>query len=232
MNRHGMTLVELLLGMVLLALFGIAVTQTLASTSRVTARALRGLAVARIMVSTGALLREELGNSDAGEVRLSGPATVDFSRTVGASVVCEVRGSVILLPASDWLGTRSPEAGRDEAVLLTDGASGHWSTAPIIAVDGGGCPDGSAAITVTLTGSVGAAGFVRIVEPVHLRGYLAGGSGWWGLAPADGRSPVQPFAGPLNLPSPAITLSAAGLVLRFQPSFGSDTMLRVPLGPP
>lgn len=232
MNRRGMTLVELLIGLVLLALFGIAVTQTLTTASHATFRALRGLAIARTMVSTGAVLREELGNSDTGEVRIAGPNAVDFSRTVGASVVCEVRGSVVLLKASDWIGTRRPEAGRDEAVLLTDVSSGRWSVDPITAVSSGSCPDGSPAILVTLRVPQGVAVFVRIAEPVQLRGYLSGGSGWWGLAPADGRSPVQPFAGPLDPPLQAIRLSASRLVLPFHPTFGVDTVLRAPLGPP
>jgi hypothetical protein len=232
MNRRGLTLVELLLGLVLLGLFGIAATGTLVTASRASVRAIRGLAVGRIMVSTGALLREELGSSDSGEVRIAAATAVDFRRTVGAAAVCEVRGSQVLLRTSDWVGTRDSEAGRDEAVLLTDVPSGRWSVVPITAVSGDRCPDGSSAILLTLSVPPGAAGYARIAEPVQLRGYLSGGSGWWGLAPASGGSSVQPFAGPLDTPLPTIGHSAAGLLLRFHPTFGVDTVLRVPLGVP
>ena len=232
MNRRGVTLVELLIGLVLLVMLGIAITRTLTTSSRALARAINGLAVTRTMVATGALLREELGSSDASEVRLSSSSGVEFSRTVGGAAVCGAPGSVVRLPAQQWSGARLPQPGRDEAVVLTDLLSGEWSVVPITAVGVGGCPDGSPAILITLGAAVGAAAYLRIAEPVHLRAYLSGGSGWWGLAPAGGASPIQPFAGPLDQPLLPPTLSTAGLFLPFRPRFGSDTVLRIPLGLP
>lgn len=232
MSRHGFTLVELLIGMVLLAMFGIVMTNTLTMTSRSTLRALRSLAISRTMVATGALLREELGSSDTGEVRLSGTTAINFSRTVGTAVICEVLGSIVRLPASDWVGVRWPEAERDDAVLLSDAATGRWSIAPIVAVGGSRCPDGSDALQLSLGADAGSPAYVRIAEPVQLRAYLSGGSGWWGLAPASGLSPIQPFAGPLDPLLPTLVLAAAELALPFRPLSGADTVLRIPLGPP
>lgn len=230
MNRRGVTLVELLIGLVLLALLGLAITQTLVATSRTAVRSTQSLATARTLVATGALVREELGNSDTGEVRLANTAAVDFSRTVGTTMVCEAQGSIVRLAASAWPGTRWPEGGRDEAVLLTDASSGRWSTVPIGSVSSGQCPDGSVAIVLTLESSAGSAVFVRIAEPVQLRLYLAGGSGWWGLAPASGLSPVQPFAGPLETPLQDVRLTAAGLALAFRPLHGIDALVQIPMG--
>ena len=232
MNRRGFTLVELLIGMVLLALFGIAMTQTLMMTTRSTLRALRGLAISRTIVSTGALLREELGSSDTGEVRLLGSTAIAFGRTVGSASICEALGSVVRLPTSGWSGIRQPEAGRDDAVLLSDASTGRWSVVPIAATGSSRCPDGSDALQLSLGADAGAAAFVRIAEPVQLRAYLSGGSGWWGLAPGSGPSPIQPFAGPLNPSLPTLVLTSAGLVLPFRPMAGPDTVIRVPLGPP
>jgi prepilin-type N-terminal cleavage/methylation domain-containing protein len=232
MNRRGMTLIELLIGMVLLAMFGVAVTSTLITTTRSTLRALRGLAISRTIVSTGDLLREELGSSDTGEVRLIGPAAIAFRRTVGMAVVCEALGSVLRLPSSEWVGVRQPEAGRDDAMVLGEVASGSWSAVPIVATGSSRCPDGSDALQLSLGADAATAVFVRVAEPVQLRAYLSGGSGWWGLAPASGPSPIQPFAGPLDSSLPTLILTSAELTLPFRPMAGTDTVLRVPLGPP
>lgn len=232
MSRHGFTLVELLIGMVLLAMFGIAMTNTLTITSRSTLRALRDLAISRTIVSSGSLLREELGSSDTGELRLIGPTAIVFGRTVGSASVCEALGSVVRLPASDWSGIRQPEAGRDDAILLSDVSTGRWSVVPIVATGNSRCPDGSDALQLSLGADAGAAAFVRITEPVQLRAYLSGGSGWWGLAPATGLSPIQPFAGPLDPSLPTLVLTSTELALPFRPMAGSDTVMRVPLGPP
>ncbi len=232
MNRRGVTLVELLVGLVLLAILGAAVTHTLTTVSRTTVRSLQALANARTMVTTSTLVREELGSSDSGEVRLANSAAIDFGRTVGSAAVCGTGGSMLRLRASDWLGSRWPEGGRDEAVLLTDPSSGHWAAKPIVGVGGGLCPDGSAAILLTLDSDAGPAAFVRVAEPVELRFYLAGGSGWMGLAPASGMSPIQPFAGPLEAPFESVHLDADGLVISFRPPLGNRTVLRVPLGLP
>ena len=232
MNRRGVTLIELLIGMVLLAGLGVAITETLMATSRVTVRSMHALAIARTMLATGALLREELGNSDAGEVLLVSPTAVNFSRTVGSMSVCGALGSVVRLPASEWMGVRWPEEGRDEAVLLSEVATGRWSLVPIIAVSTGRCPDGSDAIQLSLAADAATAVFVRIGEPVQLRGYVAGGNGWWGLAPVSGPAPIQPFAGPLDPALQPLVLTTAGLALTFCPAFGSAAVLRTPLGSP
>ena len=218
--------------MVLLAMFGIAITNTLMMTTHATLRALRGLAISRTIVSTGSLLREELGSSDTGEVRLVGPAAVAFGRTVGSASICEARGSVVRLPASEWSGIRPPDAGRDDAVLLSDPSTGRWSVVPIVATGSSRCPDGSDALQLSLGADAGAAAFVRVTEPVKLRAYLSGGSGWWGLAPASGLSPIQPFAGPLDPSPPALVLTSAELTLPFRPLAGADAVIRIPLGPP
>ena len=230
MNRRGVTLVELLIGLVLLAVLGLAITQTLMATSRAAVRSMQSLATFRTLVAAGALVREELGNSDTSEVRLANTEAVDFGRTVGTALVCDSHGRIVRLPASGWLGHRWPEGGRDDAVLLTDASSSRWSTVPIVAVSSGQCPDGSDAILLMLESSVDSAVFVRIAEPVQLRLYLAGGSGWWGLAPASGLSPVQPFAGPIEPPLQAVGLTAAGLALAFRPLHGLDALMQVPLG--
>src|SRR3990172_204830 len=131
------------------------------------------------LVARGALVREELGNSDADEVRLLGPDAVEFARTVGGSVACDGQDRIVRLPAAEGSGARWAEGGRDAAALLPELASGRWVVVPIVAVGRGRCPDGSDAIVITLSSAAGPAAFVRVTEPVELRAYLSGGSGWF-----------------------------------------------------
>jgi prepilin-type N-terminal cleavage/methylation domain-containing protein len=231
-TRRGVTLVELLVGLVLLAMLGLAITRTLATASGATARALRGLVVARTLMATGTLLREELGQGVSADVALPSTTAVDFNRVIGAGPLCGVAGSVVLLRGSEWRGVRWPEEARDNVMLLTDVSAGTWSTIAIDSVANGNCSDGANAIRLTLAAAAGPAVYARVTEPVRLREYASGGSGWWGLAAASGLSPVQPFAGPLDMPLQPLLSSPAVLQLNFRPTFGSDTTLRVPLGPP
>lgn len=232
MNRRGVTLLELLIGLVLLAMLGVVVTTTLTTASRVAIRAVTRLATARTISVTGALLREELGHRGRDEVTVAGATSVDFSRVVGDAPVCDVQGHLVALRQSEWWGIRDPEPDRDDALLLSDVATGSWVANTIVAVGNGHCPDGSAAIQLTVGSTVAAAAVARIVEPVRLRGYLSNGNGWWGLAPASGLSPVQPFAGPLATPIGGTSFIGTALLLRFRPAAGGDTVLAFPLGPP
>lgn len=232
MTRRGSTLIELLIGLVLLAMVGTAITQTLVMASRSTVRSLSQLEIARTVVSTGALVREELGQGGSDEVQVASPGQLDMARQIGGASSCGSAGFRVLLRLSAWWGVRWPAGARDQAELLTDAASGQWVRQPIDSVATASCPDGTPALALALGAPAGTASFVRITEPVRLRGYSSGPSGWWGLAPADGLSPVQPFAGPLSSPWSIALLAPSLLALHFHPVGATDTTLRIPLGPP
>jgi len=232
MTRRGFTLVELLIGMVLLGIFGVVVTRTLSLASRSTRRALDDLAVARTITSTGALLREELGESSSGELVVPDSSVVEYPRPTGHGPICATSGTDLLLRESDWQGTRWPEAGRDEVRLLGPAPARLWSPGLISAVAAGHCPDGASAIRLTLATVPASAAYARVVEPMRLRGYLSAGSGWWGLLPASGVASVQPFAGPLATPIAGATLQGGVLTLHFRALPAVDTALRILVGPP
>jgi hypothetical protein len=218
---------------VLLTALGIGITTVLAAASRVTTRALQALVATRTVVATGALLREELGSATVSEVTLAGSGVVRFNRTIGSAPACAGAGNALLLRASEWRGIRAPVPARDMITVLIDVATGSWSGTPIDSVGNAHCPDGSNAIRVVAAGGVGMASYARVEEPVELRGYLSGGLGWWGLAPGDGLSPVQPFAGPLVTPLQSPLLTSSELALPFRASTAAATVVqRYPLGPP
>ncbi len=232
MSRRGLTLVEMLIGMVLLAMLGMAITETLATASRATTRALRALVVGRTVVAAATLLREELGQSSATELTGAAPTSLDFGRTIGAGPVCAASGFIVRVRQSAWWEVRAPVGGRDEVALLADPVVGSWATHPIDTVTSAVCPDGAAAIRLVLSAPVAVAAYARVIEPVRLKTYLSGGSGWWGIAGGSGLPTIQPFAGPLAAPLQPFTLTATMLQWRFKPSNGSDTVVTIPLGAP
>ncbi len=195
-SRQGVTLLELLLAITLLGLFGAMVTSVLVAASRIAARATAQLALERTAQTLQAFLGQELRDGEWAELGLSA-AAIALSRRVGSGEPCGAGVGTLLLRRAQWNGDRAPEAARDQIAVLADPSSA-WDDAPLLAIVPASCPDGAAAWRLTASVASDSVRMIRVLEPVMLRRYRAGASDWLGLAPADGGSPVQPFAGPLR----------------------------------
>ncbi len=232
MKRNGLTLVELLLGLVLLAWLG-SLTAVVTRTAAVAVgHSWSTLDRRRTVGVVASLLHEELRDASVADISSPGSSAISFAAPVGDALICGVAGAEIYLPRDDWSGVRWPEPGRDMVRLLADPLAEVWDSAGVTAVGADRCPVGRApALRIALDRVPGAALVARVVEPVRVSGYLSRGSAWFGLAP-EGVSAPQPFAGPLQPGSVAFALAPSGLSLRFTPSPGSDTTLLIPLDPP
>jgi len=194
-TRAGVTLFELLLVLTLLGLLGVLVSAVVVGASRGAARHVGGLSLERTAQVATVFMQHELRDARGDELAVTA-ASVWLSRPVGDGVVCQAGGSSLWLRRDAWRGERAPEAGRDRLLLLTDGDT-PWRGAALLDVSGALCPDGSPAWRLGLSAATDSAQLLRVLEDVVLRRYASGGAEWFGLAPADGSSPVQPFAGPL-----------------------------------
>jgi prepilin-type N-terminal cleavage/methylation domain-containing protein len=194
-GRHGVTLLELLLAITLLALVGAVVTTVIVAASRVAGRATNQLALERTVHTAQALLGQELRDADWGDVSVGADA-IRLPRTIGAGTPCASAAGSVVVAREAWEGERAPEAGRDFLRVL-DAETAAWQEGAVTDVLDATCPSGAPAWRLVSSAASVAVAAVRVVERVVLRRYVAGSAEWLGLAPADGSSPVQPFAGPL-----------------------------------
>jgi hypothetical protein len=229
LSRRGVTLLELTISLTLLGVLCLAIGAVLTMSAAAGRAAVRGLDQDRLTISLATLLRHDLANADVASTGVVSPTRLDFDRPVGEARVCTSSPEEVLLPAADWRGDRQPAAGRDAAMVLEDVASAGWTRQPIIAVGSSGCPEGRAAISLTLGGSLTGAKYVRVVEPVRLLAYPSGSDDWFGLAPGDGMGVVQPFAGPLRRGETVFALPGDRLRLGSATTAGVPWRLEIPL---
>lgn len=231
LNRRGFTLVELLLGLVLLGMFAATLVVIVQGAGRTAARAAQALLADRALLSLRTFAQHELGDAIVGDVAVLGPARLALSRPIGEATVCGDSGTVVLLPDAAWIGTRPPERRRDQLWLLVDAVAGSWLRLAIDSVSHGRCPlDDAPAIRLTLVPHAGPGLVARVVEPVELSAYTSGGADWLGLTPASHDVAVQPFAGPLVPLTARFAVLADQLQLTLQPRGAPAATVPVPLG--
>ncbi|MGH7582461.1 MAG: PulJ/GspJ family protein [Gemmatimonadales bacterium] len=225
MTRAGFTLLELLIGMVMLAVvsgIAVVVSQVAGGTA---VRQSSLLTDDRTAGAVQAFLQQELRNAAADDLSTPRAGTLGLSRPVGEGWLCAISDTAVWLPVTGWLGVRQPEPGRDAAALLVDSGGGTWRFAPIAAVTSDRCPTGAAAWRLSVAGDT--APVLRIFEPVELESYRSGTAEWFGLAPASHLSPVQPFAGPIR-DTASFVIDAGAVTAAFR-SAAAATTVQIPL---
>ncbi len=223
---------ELLVTMLLCAVLAALVAGAVAGVARGAARQQQALNRERVGSTVSAWWRNALRDADASDVQLPSLTTLEVSLPVGAGAPCVVNADTVLIARAEWSGERDPEAGRDRLWLLGDAAAGSWQDVDLLVTGTGRCPDGTAALRLLLTVPPGTVALVRAVEPVQLRIYRSAGSAWVGEAPADGSSPVQPVAGPVDFLTSQFTRDSSGVHAFLQPAAGPGVWLHAPLGGP
>ncbi len=232
LNRSGLTLVEMLTGLVLLALLGSMAALVVRGAAMAAAAAWSALDRTRTIAVAAALLHEDLRDASVADIAVSVPASLDLAAPIGDAPVCGLAARNLFVVAGGWSGARSVEPGRDLALVLTDPVGEVWDTSAITAVASARCPDsGEPALRLTLAHVPAGAAGVEVFEPVRVAAYRSGTVDWFGLAPAGPLS-LQPFAGPIVPGSAGFGIVASQFVAEFTPQSGRDTVLTVPLGGP
>ena len=232
MTRRGWTLLELLVVLLIATILAALVSSVVAAAARAATRQASALDRERSQLAITAWWRAGLRDSESGDVAVPANDRVVAHHPVGAGVPCRLAGAELWIARAGWRGTRDPEPGRDEAWLLVDVVAAAWDEVAIVAVGSGSCPGGEPALRLALSSAVVAVQLVRVVEPVQLRIYRSGFSWWLGLAPADGSSPVQPFAGPVDPAASGFSRDTSGVRGVVQSASGRVLRLLAPLYPP
>jgi prepilin-type N-terminal cleavage/methylation domain-containing protein len=221
-NRHGFTLIELMIALVLLGIVGGVTYQMLINTQRLSTAQAERMNL-QSAVRTGALVvpseLREVGINAAGASDLVHIATdsVTYRAMRGVGFTCSVTATQIKLINSFALPFNSLRGvvagGRDSLLIYVDNdpdtdGDDQWITAPVNAVAASTC-GGTAAIAITtndITGSISSGtidavvvgGPVRTFEVMRLKLYTLDGQSWLGAQSISAGETVQPALGPLT----------------------------------
>lgn len=231
-GRRGVTLVELLVGLILFGLIGgVMLHATLAIQRTVRAHLSRLAAESALDTAMGFLVSElsSLGRDSAGSDLVQQAAeSLSYRAERGTGLACQVTAGAVSVEIGRFVGARLPQPGRDSLLLYLGpdaalGMPGDWVAAPIVALQNGTCGSGPAWKLVTLidTTRISLAGLpvwvpVRVFEVMQTRFYRASGATWLGARSVSAGEIIQPLAGPF-------TLARSGFILR--DSAGSHTTI-------
>ncbi len=199
MNRRGFSLIELVVVITIIGFLVVGIGMTLRAAATSTRTAVEGLGRARDLSTTHALLRASALGADTADLHAGLRDTLDFDRRVGEGPPCASGGGAVTIADPPDRFERSPEAGRDQLLVLTRLAPAVWERRPLLGVASSQCPDMSPALALT-TPPGGPALWVRVLTPVRMRAYRSSNAVWLGLEDRGGPATLQPFAGPIAVP--------------------------------
>lgn len=211
--RHGTSLVELLVALVLVGILAAAGGLLAARAGRHVLQAQAELAAARDGAAITGLVLHDLALQHRADLALPATTTLEYDRPVLEATGCGIAAGMPIIRLATVLARRGADPSRDAALVLTRAVPARWEARRLLATATSACDDGGRGVLLTLDTAVDSALVVRVREPVRLRHYLSGGRGWLGLEPRRGPGTIQPFAGPL--PSSDLTLQLVGGTLVF-----------------
>lgn len=217
LSRRGFTLVELLIGLVLIGIVSAGVYRVLVANQRTYQAQTQRIDMLQNMRAGLTILPAELREISAseGDIRAMSATGIAFRgmRQLGflcAEPVLGVASPVFAVRQSPLYGTRTFDPARDSLLVYYEGDEVRrnddgWVIGQITARAPGACTNGDAAVLLTTTmdfgGRPNATGViqhgapVRGFEPVAYRLYTSGGRPYIGVQ--EGTAAIQPLIGPL-----------------------------------
>jgi len=212
---RGLTLVEVLVGLVVAGVVAAAASALLLAGSRLAAAESAELAVRQNAWTGAAVLRAELEevSVSAGDLLAATDSTVTLRALRAFGVACATPAeSVVALDDARTSLVRAIDPARDSALVFVEddprlASDDRWHGAAVTAVSTGTCPSGGAATVVALSapwgsGSVTRGAPVRVFEVQEYRSYRDASGRWWlgvrGPAAGGGWQATSPIAGPLS----------------------------------
>jgi hypothetical protein len=207
------------MAVVLMGILSIAMHRLIATGGRFFREHSSRIEVGHNLRAAVSILASEVRELDSGGGDLSeiNPRSMTYRAMRSTAFVCaepEPTGGQLVIFREPVLGLRPLEAGRDSALVFSEGISGtveddRWLTAAVDRVEPGpACQSGSEGPLVRLSG-LGSSGLVgvrggapvRAFQPTRIRSYQdASGATWIGLSEwreSSGWSVTQPIVGPL-----------------------------------
>lgn len=211
-KRHGFTMIELLIVLVVMGVIAAAMVRGLTNASRVTqAQAERSDMQSNLRAGAGFLpaeFREITNDASSTDLLAATKDSVTYNAMRNFGLACNVSSSTITVRNSSMFGVSG--LGSYSKILLyqeqedTMTTDDNWRAFTYTAAPTSStCPDGTAATKVTLAGgatintdSIQLDAPVRTYEKVTLKVYQSDGKWWLGMSTDD--QPIQPVLGPLS----------------------------------
>lgn len=203
-TRHGLTLVELLIGLVLLGLAGTMMARSSLRLSQTTAALLARTTAQQTLDQSSAWLASELSETGRGDLSRLAPESLSYRGYRASGLACLVTANEVRLLTGRLSRWRDPQPGRDTLLLYT-GRPGDsaWVPQPLLAVGTASCAGQPALRLQTITDSSTLATIasgtlvpVRLFERMQVRFYQAAGEWWLGARSESTGEAIQPLAGP------------------------------------
>jgi len=203
-RRAGVTLVELLVGVVLTASLFLLGFALLGQMQRTVQRgAVRSESWSRLAGGVQ-LLRDDLAEVSPGDVLVMEPSRIVYRAWRGTGISCGRTIDGILLRTSRFQALRLPSAGRDSLSIFRDvqtTGSGWYPMAITGPPRSGVCTDGTGAaalvVPTPITDSLVLPVPVRFFEVMEIRLYQSGGRWWVGARSVSNGEVIQPVMGPV-----------------------------------
>jgi prepilin-type N-terminal cleavage/methylation domain-containing protein len=219
-HRKGYTLIELMIGLVILGIVTGALYKLLVTTQRVSRAQTEHVDLQTNMRGAALIVPNELreintvvgGNVDQNDILAgSGANVIQYRAMRGIGFICEspAAGGQVKILVSTWSGLRNPDGARDDGYVFIDGdenksADDIWQPVTITGVANSTC-GGAPAFALTISPTVGAlVGLpvntpVRLYEVMELSMYANSGQWWLGArSVSGGEVSPQPLVGPLD----------------------------------
>ena len=233
---RGFTLVEMLIGLVLLGIVSTTIYRVLTTNQRLS-RAQTEQVSLQSSVRVGALavaneLREIGINASGGtDIIAMGANGITYRAMRSSGMACAVTLTQVTIrnTANTFFSTRNIVAGQDALLLYVEADStistdDTWAILPILNVGTSTC-GGAAAITLTTAVPAGTLANIKLDAPVRtfeimeLGVTAVGGQNWLGVRSVSGGTAMQPALGPI---------AANGLDLEYYTTAGGNTVTTNP----
>jgi prepilin-type N-terminal cleavage/methylation domain-containing protein len=230
-NRRGFTLVELLMGLIIMGLVAAALTRVFISQQRLTVSQVEQASMqSNVRIGTLILANElrevATGVSGGTDIKSFSATQLTYRAMRSLALACSTSVSRVFIRASPVFGARPITAVRDSMLLFVennsnDASDDDWVSLPINSIANATCRDSAAfrLNTSTLPTGIRVDAPVRTFEIMHIAPIVAGGHTWLGAHsltdPAN--PPLTPVAGPITV---------AGLTFSYYDRDGNPTGFR------
>lgn len=217
MNRRaGFTLVELLMGLIIMGIVAAALTRVFLSQQRLTVTQVEQASM-QSNVRTGTLILanelREIGNNVTGgnDIKSFSSTSLTYRAMRSVALACGVTAGGVRIRQTPIYGARPITAGRDSMLLFVEHSVGttsddEWYKLPISGITVSTCltPDSAPAYRLATTGTPNPADVrldapLRTFEVMEIGPVLQGGHNWLGARSVSAGESLTPVAGPITL---------------------------------